>query len=255
MLKHQRQKKILDTLSKVGTMSIQSLAMQFNVSKNTIRRDLNDLVKSNDVKKHYGGVELLKEKDSPYQHRSLSNQYEKECIASYAASLINENDLIYIDSGTTTSLIIKYLDEECPLTFITNNLHAVSLIKCNPRWNLIVIGSTLNHSTQSLINVDNWQHIQSLNIDKAFMATTGLSLSSGATNPFHEEAIIKSEIVKKSKASYLLADSSKFDKVSLLTFSSIQNFDLIITSKKIPTHFNRYFQENKIKYVIASEVL
>jgi DeoR family myo-inositol catabolism operon transcriptional repressor len=88
-------------------------------------------------------------------------------------------------------------------------------------------------------------------LNKAFIATTGLTIKSGATNPDNAEALIKTNMMKRSSESYLLVDSSKFDQTSLVTFASINDFYMIITSGSVPQYYFDYFTENNIQFKIT----
>jgi DeoR family myo-inositol catabolism operon transcriptional repressor len=251
VINSQRKKQILEFLSGVDFRTVEEIAQKFNVSTNTVRRDINELAEANYVRKFYGGISLVRKFDSTYDHRALSNLSEKEKIAEYAATLIKDNDLIFIDSGSTTSLLLDYINRSYNLTIATNNLHVIEKATEVKNWDLIVIGSHLKHSSHSFINVQNWDYLNSLNFNKAFIATTGLTIKSGATNPDNAEALIKTNMMKRSSESYLLVDSSKFDQTSLVTFASINDFYMIITSGSIPQYYLDYFAENNIQFKIT----
>lgn len=248
---NQRKKDILEYLSDVDFRTVKEISEKFNVSMNTVRRDINELTEANYVQKFYGGVSLVRKSDSEYDYRNMSNSGEKQKIAEYAATLVKDNDLIFIDSGTTTHWIVDYINRNYNLTIVTNNLHVIKKVTEVSNWDLIVVGSNLKHSSHSFINVQNWDYLNSINLNKAFIATTGLTIKSGATNPDSAEAIIKTSMMKRSSESYLLMDSSKFDQTSLLTFAGINDFYRIITSGSVPQYYIDYFTENNIQFKIA----
>ncbi len=251
MINSQRKKEILEYLSDVDYRTVKDISEKFNVSMNTVRRDINELADSNYVEKFYGGVRLARKSDSTYDYRILSNLNEKQKIAEYAAALIKDNDLIFIDSGSTTPLLVDYIDRNYSLTIVTNNLHVIRKVTEINNWDVIVVGSQLKHSSHSFINVMNWDYLNTLNLNKAFIATTGLTIKSGATNPDNAEAIIKTGMMKRSSENYLMMDSSKFDQTSLITFASIEDFYMIITSGTVPQYYLDYFAEKNIQFKIA----
>lgn len=251
MINNKRKNEILDYLSDVEFRTLEDLAKKFGVSLNTMRKDIKELAAENHVQKFYGGVSLARKDDSNYHRRVTINLNDKQKIAEAAASLINDNDIIFIDSGSTTSLIVEYLNRNYHLTIVTNNLHVTNKIMDILNWNLIIVGSTLRHSSHSLVNVPNWDYLETLNLNKAFLATTGLTIKSGATNTANEETIIKSRMMKRCQKCFLLMDASKFDHTSLLTFASINDFDAIITSGSVPIHYREYFKSHNIKLMIA----
>lgn len=164
---------------------------------------------------------------------------------------MNDNDLLYIDSGSTTSLLTDYLHRDFHLTIVTNNIYVITKVIEVVNWDLIVVGSRLKHSSCSLINVYDWDYLNSLNVNKAFLATTGLTIQGGATNPDNAETIIKTSMMKRSQENFLLTDSSKFDRTSLRTFANIEDFDKIITSGSVPKHFVEYCAAGSTQLIIA----
>lgn len=251
MVNSQRKKEILEYLSDVEYRTLKDISSKFNVSMNTIRSDINELAEANYIKKFYGGVSLVRKNDSSYNNRISSNLKEKQDIAAHAASLIRDNDLIFIDAGSTTSLLTEYINPEYHLTIVTNNLHIIHKVIDVSNWNLIIVGTNLKRSSMSLINVYNWEYLNSLNLNKAFIATTGLTIKSGATNTDNAETKIKSSMMKRSQESYLLADATKFDQTSLITFANIDDFYEIITAGAVPQYYIEYFAANNIQLTIA----
>lgn len=251
MIKNQRLKEILEYLSTEDSTSLEELSLKFNVSMNTMRRDISDLAESGLVQKFYGGVKLARKNDSAYSERIVSNLDQKRKIAKMAADTIKDNDLIYIDSGTTTALLPDYINKNYHLTIVTNNLHVINKVKDIVNWDIILVGTKLKHSSHSFINFQDWDYINSLNLNKAFIAATGFTLKSGATNPDNAEAIIKINMMKRSLQSYLLLDSSKFDQTSLITFAKPEEFCKIITSGLIAQHYIDAFAKSETELIIA----
>lgn len=251
MIKNQRLKEILEYLSTEDNTSLEELASKFNVSMNTMRRDISDLAESGLVQKFYGGVKLARKNDSAYSERIVSNLDQKRKIAKKAADMVKDNDLIYIDSGTTTALLPDYINKNYHLTIVTNNLHVINKVKDIVNWEIILVGTKLKHSSHSFINFQDWDYINSLNLNKAFIAATGFTIKSGATNPDNAEAIIKINMMKRSLQSYLLLDSSKFDQTSLITFAKPDEFCKIITSGLIAQYYIDAFAKSETELIIT----
>lgn len=181
----------------------------------------------------------------------LQTTGEKKKIAQYAASLVKDRDFIFIDAGTTATLLVDYINRDYHLTIVTNNVHTMSKVIEVENWDLIVVGSKLKHSSHSLVNVHDWDYLNSLNLNKAFLATSGYTIKSGATNPDTADAVIKSSMMKRSNENFLLIDSSKFDQTSLITFAEADHFSEIITGGAIPPYYTEYFEKNNIAYHIV----
>lgn len=133
MLQNERQEKIIKKLKKNNTVKVVDLAKEMAISESTIRRDINELDRKGKLKKVFGGAISINRDinfaETDVAQRTLINTKEKEMIARYAASLIKDNDFVYIDAGTTTEKMIDYLDKR-NVTYITNGItHAKKLIQ------------------------------------------------------------------------------------------------------------------------------
>ena len=237
--------------------TIDSLCEEFEISKNTLRRDLEVLVSRGTVEKVYGGV-IAVENLPPipdlvtFQDRANRNFLSKQRIAALAASFVKERDIIFIDSGTTTMNIVDYLTHLNTITVITNSVQVINKSMNYPNINLIVLPGTLKRDTASLVGSSCVEYLEDYNIVRAFMACTGISVNSGICNASTEEYNIKKAALKKSQKHYLLADSTKFGRASLMTFGDVDQFDYILTEEMPDDAFRSYCKEQNCALSIAS---
>ena len=237
--------------------TIDSLCEEFEISKNTLRRDLEVLVSRGTVEKVYGGV-IAVENLSPipdlvtFQDRANRNFLSKQRIAALAASFVKERDIIFIDSGTTTMNIVDYLTHLNTVTVITNSIQVINKSMNYPNIDLIVLPGTLKRDTASLVGSSCVEYLEDYNIVRAFMACTGISVNSGICNASTEEYNIKKAALKKSQKHYLLADSTKFGRASLMTFGDVDQFDYILTEEMPDDAFRSYCKEQNCAISIAS---
>ena len=251
-MKTHRIKNVEDYILKNESVSLDKLCDVFKVSKNTIRRDIKELLEKGKIKKIYGGVTINQKKLVPFEERNIKNHAEKKVTAEIAAAYINDGDIIFIDSGTTTMWLIDYLKNK-NITILTNNLSAIVSALPYPNLNIISLGGTLKRKTNSFVGNSTSLVLKDYNISKAFMAATGISIARGATNSSVEEYELKKLIVEKSDEIFLLVDSSKFDSISLMTYSPLENLDYIITNKTPPKKYTDFFKKNKINLLIAEK--
>lgn len=236
------------------SVSLESICEHFNISKSTARRDLDELVKRGRTKKVYGGIRSLESDEPaampllPFEERDIVNQTEKDYICRQAARLIMPDDIIFIDTGTTCLQLIDYL-KEIPCTVITNSLR-VSM-KASPYENITIISmpGRLNRKTWSFVEHDIDFYMQSVNIQKAFMAATGVSIRGGLTNASEDEYIVKKNVCKNSSQIYLLADHDKFDRMALYTYSTLNQITGLVTDRKPPETFVTYCENEDIRLI------
>ncbi|EAD4091764.1 DeoR/GlpR transcriptional regulator [Listeria monocytogenes] len=233
-MKVQRIQAIENLIHEKSSVSLDDLCEQFNVSKNTVRRDIAKLLQKNTIRKVYGGVVSIynnPEEIRPFENRDTENHLEKQLIGKAAADFIEENDLIFIDSGTTTSCLAAALPTDKEITIITNSLDVINFASEMDNVKLIVIGSTFKPSTKSFVGVENWGFFEKYNITKAFMAATALSTTHGVMNSDILEYEIKRHMIEKATEKFLLVDHTKVDKSALLTYGELAEFDWLVTSK------------------------
>jgi DeoR family fructose operon transcriptional repressor len=150
---------------------------------------------------------------------------EKKAIARYAASIIHDDDFVYIDSGSSTGWLIEYL-EPTKATFVTNGIaHVKRLMSKNLRAYLI--GGLAKPVTESIVGADAVNNMKKYNFTKCFLGTNGIHTDYGFTTIDVEDALVKMEAVNRSYASIVLADHTKFDKVTAVTFAGLKKSSII----------------------------
>lgn len=233
------------------SVSLDKLCEKFQVSKNTIRRDINYLTEKGVIKKVYGGVTVNESSTISdlvsFEARHLTNIDEKNKIAKLAAEYVCDGDTIFIDSGTTPLNMIDALKDKKNLTIITYSIQIVIKAMQYPDITVISLPGVLKRPTYSFIGSGSFEYLQTFNINKAFMSCTGLSVENGICNASAEEYDIKKTAVSKSQTIYLLADHSKFNKVALMTFCDLENIHCIITDQVPSANFVDFCEYNSIE--------
>lgn len=232
-------------------VSLDELCELFKVSKNTVRKDVNEIVKLDYYEKVYGGVEFIETFLPPFEERNQQALNGKKNIAKRAADEIKENDIIFIDSGTTTQFITDFLPEEIRLTIITNSLIVINKAALMPNVKLIIFGETYQKNTHSFIGAVATDILKKYNIHKAFMAASAVSIVSGLSNSDNQEYEIKSAVVSKSRKTYALVGSEKMGKSALVTYAQLDEIDGIITDQFIPEEYEMFLRDHNIDLFIC----
>ena len=245
MLSEERHKLILEKLERESVVYLNDLVLYLNTSESTIRRDLSALDKAGLLKKVHGGATSLKDisintSDEIVENRQNLNINEKAKIAAYAASLINDNDFVYIDAGTTTELMINFINNTKAI-FVTNGIvHARKLLKKN--CTTYILGGELKLTTEAIVGAETVNSLRKYNFTKGFFGVNGVDIERGFTTPDVREAMVKEEALYRSKSRFVLCDKSKFDEISSITFADIKEAKIITTNLEN----NRYRQETEI---------
>lgn len=245
---------IEDYIYKHKNVSLDKLCEVFNVSKNTIRRDINELTEKGSIKKVYGGVSV-QEKSTliPFEERNIKNINLKSHIGKLCADYIKDGDIIFLDSGTTTLTIVDYLKNKSNVTIITNNLEIIIKSIELPNLNIICLPGNLIRQTNSFVSVDTVSILSKYNINKSFMASTGISIECGITNSHPLESEVKRLALEKGVEIFLLVDSTKFDNSSLVTYAQLKDIDYLITDKTPPKKYIDFCQNQGITLVTCDE--
>lgn len=248
MLTEERHSVILDMLNKQHSVHLSELCKILNTSESTIRRDLTALAEKNLLVKVHGGAIAVGDTFSPVEYnmteKSQLNNEEKTAIAKYAASLIEDGDFIYIDAGTSTEKMVDFLPDK-KATFVTNGIvHAKKIAQMG--FKVFILGGEFKPSTEAVVGTDCVLALQKYNFTKCFLGVNGISVSAGLSTHDQNEASVKTAAMKKSKRVYILADHSKFDQITAMTFSTLENVK-IITDK---LEDKKYFEKANIKEVL-----
>jgi DeoR/GlpR family transcriptional regulator of sugar metabolism len=239
MLVAERRNAIKDLILKNGSAKVDELARQFEVSEETIRRDLARLDRDGIVEKNYGGATALSEVQkmmldfTPFQQRRLLNAKEKRSIAREAASMVAPGMTIFIDGGSTTCSTIPFLSGRERLTVITNSLEAGRDCAQISGWTIIVLGGQVVTKSMSMVGPYVESQLSNLSIDVALMGATGVSVRGGCTSGNLFEANVKRKVMERADKGVLLVDSSKMGCVSPFAFAHFSDFDTVIISPDI----------------------
>lgn len=225
MLTEQRYEIILKLLKEKGSVTLNELKDALGSSESTIRRDLNALDEEGRLTKVFGGAvskeQTISSIELSVSQKSMVNAGEKQRIAEYAAGLVEPDDFVYIDAGTTTEYIMDYLTEK-GATYVTNAVsHARKLATAG--FKVILIGGELKGTTEAAVGNQAILMLEKMNFNKGFFGTNGVSQSRGFTTPDFNEALVKETAFSHTLDKYVLADSTKFGTISSVTFGSLKD--------------------------------
>jgi DeoR family fructose operon transcriptional repressor len=199
-------------------VQISDIAKIIDVSESTIRRDIKDLAKVGFLKEEYGSVVLVEhnETDILLDERYSQNTWAKHKIAKKAAALITDDSFVYIDAGSTTFHITKYIEAK-NVTVVTNGLNIASEMAVLGH-KVYLLGGEVKGVTMAIVGEEAVYNLKHYNFDISFIGANGIN-EVGYSTPDIREGIVKKTAVKQSRTSYVVADSSKYDKVTSFIFA------------------------------------
>ncbi|WP_286908882.1 DeoR/GlpR family DNA-binding transcription regulator [Clostridium sp. UBA1652] len=245
MFIEERHEKILEMLKDKKRVEVQELSELFEVSEDTIRRDLRIMEQKGKVHRTYGGA-ILPDKVNSYENFIVRENIQndvKQSIASLAQSFIQERDTLLLDGSTTVAKIVPLLSGYKNLTVITNSITiAYDILHQCPNINLHIIGGIVRNDIGNSISIESLKDIEKLYVDKVFLSACSISLKGELTTPIIEDAHVKKAMLNAGREVYILADSSKFGQKSLMEFGRIKPEYTIISDSDLPDEINEDLQ-------------
>ncbi|MBP2623162.1 DeoR/GlpR family DNA-binding transcription regulator [Streptococcus oricebi] len=232
MLKSERKQVILEEVNRDQIVSLESLVQILQTSESTVRRDLDELESEHKLRRVHGGAQSLHslQEEESNQEKSIKNIRSKKLIASRAVSLIQDYEVIFVDAGTTTELMLQFLNNP-KITVVTNSIHhATTLVEKNIPT--VIIGGLVKRSTDASIGGVALNQIGQLNFDKAFLGMNGVD-QDFFTTPDMEEGAIKRAILENAQKTYVLADSSKLGQTSFVKVAPLKRASLITNGSRL----------------------
>jgi DeoR family fructose operon transcriptional repressor len=229
MIAEERLGLIVSAVNERGTVSVPELMDMLDASESTIRRDLLKLDSQGRLNKVHGGATRIRNEyvvsDQSLAGRQTLHMEEKRAIAAYAATLISQDDFVFIDGGTTTECLVDAITET-RATYLTNSLpHAQRLLAKGCRT--LLPGGEVKPTTEVLVGAETVNTIRRYHFTIGFWGTNGAGLETGYTTPEFSEAAVKQISLEHTVRPYILADSSKFSKISLITFAEFDDASVI----------------------------
>ena len=246
---------IIELLHKNGKINIKEIAGKLQVSEMTIRRDLIGLENENIIKRIHGGAILFNSSTAATEGYIVDEQTEKKVrqksiIGKKASTLITPNETIFLDAGTTTPFIAKYLDRELAISVLCYTNIIASEFYTRKNTNLILVGGYFHRDSSVFHSKEGCELIKNIRADTAFISAAGIDFNLGLTTYYYFEADLKKAMIDSAKKIILVADSSKFGKISVTYFANLKQIHTIITDSGITDSFKKKVEDLGIELII-----
>ena len=255
LLAEQRRRKILDLLEQKGQVTVRDLVERFAVSAVTARGDLDALASNGSaVRSHGGAVRRLEaSQDYPLRLKETLHRGEKIKIGRAAADLVRPNEVIILDSGTTTAEVARQIKTKKiqPLTIITNALNIASELMDAPGISVIMVGGLMRPISCSFVGPQAEAMLKEFHADRLFLAVDGFDLAIGASTPDVLEAQLNGLMMQVSREVNIVADSSKLGRRSVSRIGPLERIHRLVTDGHAPQEFVDALRKQGVEVLTA----
>lgn len=255
MYAEERQQAIASLVIANGRASVAELAQAYDVTTETVRRDLATLDKAGVLRRVHGGavpVRALHLVEAGVGERETTRAEHKDAIARAAAELLPESGAtILLDAGTTTACIAAHLPDDRELVVVTNSVPVAARLAAMPSISLQLLGGRVRGITQATVGEQALRVLDTLRVDMAFIGTNGISARHGLSTPDSDEAAVKRAMVSAANYVVAVADSSKIGREDFVSFTPLSSVDTLITDSEITDADRAQFTEEGIEVVVA----
>ena len=254
--KKDRYQSIVGLLSQKAEMSVKDIAKVLNVSEMTVRRDLAEMEIDRVVQRMHGGARLfdsstLMGENYVITEQTQKNFQQKSTIGLKAASMVKANETIFLDSGSTTPFIAKYIDKELPITVLCYTfLNALEFYN-RKNTNLILSGGFYDRDSTVFHSSECNSFLRGIRADKAFISAAGVDSKLGLTTYFYFEADMKKLMIQSAKQIILVVDSTKFGRTSISHFADLDQINTVVTDTGIRQEDAAMLRERGIELIVA----
>ena len=251
MLAIERRRKIISILEERNSVLVPELSKIFSVTEETVRRDLEKLEADGFLKRTYGGAVINDSMNAelPLKVREVTNIEGKQAIGIKVAEYIKDGHTIMLDSSTTALQVAERIKDKRRITVITNSVKVVSELSNAKNCKVISTGGTLRGNAMSFVGHLTEESIRNFNVDIAIICCKGLDTEKGITESNDMEAEVKKAMLLAADKTFLVADYTKFNKVSFIKMLKLENVDMIFTDKKLTEEWEGFIANKNVELV------
>ena len=248
----ERQKKILEILEREGSVSVNKLSATFDVTEETVRRDLEKLEKQECLKRTHGGAVSVTDSsthEASLEKRKLINVEAKQNIAKLAVNFVSEGDTIFLDASTTTFFMAKELKQLKNITVITNSLRVVNELCGTEGIKVITVGGVVSHNQSFVGSLAERSIEENFFVSKMFFSSKGITADGGVLESNEGECGIKKKMMKNAKLKFYLCDRSKMGSIGFVKLASFEDIDYFITDTEPEGNLKQKFDEFEVEII------
>lgn len=227
-----RQKEILSLIRNQGAMTIEQLSARFDLTTQTIRRDINSLSDLGHVRRFHGGVDLpIEGRNISASARALLNNAAKRAIARQVATTIEPGSTVFLGIGTTVVFVAEALKEHTDLTIVTNNLDVALTLCDSKQLEVQVTGGVMRHDDRDMVGLETIRFFEKFHASHAVLGAGSLSPSAGLLDFSYDEALITNVLIANSRRRILVADQTKWSRSAAVKVCPLDRIDMFFTDR------------------------
>lgn len=245
MLAKERRNEILAQLKDEGRVIVADLSKKYDVTEETIRRDLEKIEDDGFAERTYGGA-VLKENDKeelPYLARKRSNVEIKKRIAEKIADMIEDGDRIMLDASTTALFIAKQIRTKKNITVITNSIEIILELSDIKGWKVLSTGGALRAGTLSLVGYQAERMVTDFHVDKVIVSCMGVDYHKGFTDSNELDAGIKKQMLGSATTKIVATDGRKFGRISFTRIADFNEVNVLVTDYAMNEEWRERMEE------------
>lgn len=254
MLAEERQNMIVSLVNKNGSVLVKELSGQFEVTEDSIRKDLTLLQKKGLLRKTYGGAVKVRvnEQERYVSQRKGKNLEDKQAIARKALNIINENEVLFLDISTANLELAKALAESgIKVTVVTNMIDVMLTLAGESGVKLIFLGGTFSEGRDGFVGSLTNQEIKKFRFDKAFMGVVGVDLERNAVTTYAaEDAATKRTILECTNKAYMMLETRKFSLDGNYVYANVDDFSGAILERGVESMVQKQIKAYPIEWLI-----
>ena len=248
-----RQSGIIQAASVDGHQTIEALAERFNVTHQTIRRDVNRLANAGLIARFHGGVRLLESttENIAYRQRQAIAAGEKQRIARAIAARVPNGCSLIMNIGTTIEAVAHELLRHNDLRVITNNLNVAALLSGNPNCEVIVAGGVVRTNDQAIMGEATIDFIRQFKVDIGLIGISGIEPDGTLRDYDYREVRVARTIIDQSRQVWLAADHTKFSRAAMVELATLEEIDMVFTDQDPPSALSDLMAQHDVTCVVS----
>ncbi len=248
-----RKQQILDLLSENGSVRVTELRKLFSVSEVTIRNDLADMENKGLLSRTHGGAVLSYKPyySMNFNQRLETNYLDKTKIAKEISMMIEPNDTIMMNAGTTTLMVFHELPQNYPLKIITNSIAVALEASVNPNFNVVLVGGQVNAKYQFTYGTESIEELKKYHVDKLILSVDGIDVENGFSTYYGEEAGVDKTMMERADVTIVAADRTKLHRNAFVKIADINSADRIVTTGALSSKEKTLFDKQGVNIIIA----